>query len=69
MQRPMFEAPTRESPIYLLIRGDKFVLSGNSCAAKIFMSVEHFNWWRRRYPTQILPTDKLVKYVPAHEED
>ena len=54
-------------PIYLLKRNGRLV-SSETNTVKIFSGPEHLNWYRRRYTTRILPSDKLIKYVPAPEE-
>ncbi len=58
-------------PIYLLCRYGRFVAFGSALPngiAKIFSGHEHFEWYRRRYTTRILPGDRLIKYVPAAED-
>lgn len=63
-----FKRPNPGDPIYLLARHGRLVDCGNSYP-KVFYSVEHFECTKKMHPKRYLDTDKLIKYVPAPEEE
>lgn len=68
MKKPKYDMPKPGGAIYLLIRYGQFVVN-DANTVKVFVSRDHYEWYRRRYPTRILSTDRLVKYVQDFDLD
>lgn len=64
--KKMYPAPKEGEPVYLLFRNGNIVTT-SSCVPRVFFSKDHYRFHKNRYNGLFLPSDRLVKYVPAED--